>query len=222
MGTRRRRRGRDRIHTSAAQPSSAAHKEDVLERCREPAERALGAKSGRRVIEVSDVIPRNDRRLEHNGRRLAGERLLLRDDVEADADTLVADLHPRSGNELPDVPLRLVAERTAQFSQGHGKGEYAAEGGREEGPVTEGEIEWTRVVRRSEDGERMAKNSRAVPDRSPGSSPWVKRDTDTGRYVDQKTSAKSVRREILFPTEPSTIGHKKIDRAVEHVISRKK
>jgi hypothetical protein len=31
-----------------------------------------------------------------------------------------------------------------------------------------------------------------------------------------------VRREILFPTEPSTIGHKKIDRAIERVIARKK
>ena len=39
---------------------------------------------------------------------------------------------------------------------------------------------------------------------------WGKRDANTGR------------REILFPTEPSTIGHKKIDRAVERVVSRKK
>lgn len=30
------------------------------------------------------------------------------------------------------------------------------------------------------------------------------------------------RREILFPTEPSTIGRAKIDRAVERVIARKK
>jgi hypothetical protein len=33
---------------------------------------------------------------------------------------------------------------------------------------------------------------------------------------------KGVRREILFPTEPSTIGYKKIDRAVERVVARKK
>jgi len=33
---------------------------------------------------------------------------------------------------------------------------------------------------------------------------------------------KDVRREILFPTEASTIGHEKIDRAVERVVSRKK
>jgi hypothetical protein len=29
-------------------------------------------------------------------------------------------------------------------------------------------------------------------------------------------------REILFPTEPSTIGNEKIDRAIERVLSRKK
>ncbi|HYC89220.1 MAG TPA: hypothetical protein VEO54_08425 [Thermoanaerobaculia bacterium] len=31
-----------------------------------------------------------------------------------------------------------------------------------------------------------------------------------------------VRRVILFPTEPSTIGDRKIDRAIERVVSRKK
>lgn len=46
-----------------------------------------------------------------------------------------------------------------------------------------------------------------------------------GSYVDQKSAGaplKGARREILFPTEPTTIGQKKIDRAVERVISRKK
>ena len=38
----------------------------------------------------------------------------------------------------------------------------------------------------------------------------------------EKSTDKNVRRQILFPTEPSTIGHKKIDRAVERVVSRKK
>ena len=33
---------------------------------------------------------------------------------------------------------------------------------------------------------------------------------------------KGLRREILFPTEPSTIGYRKIDRAVERVAARKK
>ena len=42
--------------------------------------------------------------------------------------------------------------------------------------------------------------------------PVGKRDVATGR----------VRRVILFPTEPSTLGHKKIDEAIERVISRKK
>jgi hypothetical protein len=47
----------------------------------------------------------------------------------------------------------------------------------------------------------------AVRDRGKVSGTWVKRGS---------------RREILFPTEPSTIGHKKIDRAVERVVSSKK
>jgi len=59
----------------------------------------------------------------------------------------------------------------------------------------------------SADGHRKG----AVRDRSQMSGAWVKRDVNTG-----------VRREILFPTEPSTIGHKKIDRAVDRVVSRKK
>jgi hypothetical protein len=50
-----------------------------------------------------------------------------------------------------------------------------------------------------------------VRERAQVSGEWVKRDSNTG-----------VRREILFPTEPSTIGHKKIDRAIERVVSRKK
>lgn len=83
----------------------------------------------------------------------------------------------------------------------------------------------------------MAKNRPAgiedrrgsVRDRSLAQSPvngtWMKRDTNTGRFIDQKQDSspfKGVRREILFPTEPSTIGHKKIDRAVERVVARKK
>ena len=51
------------------------------------------------------------------------------------------------------------------------------------------------------------------------------REINTGRFIDRKnddTQSKGVRREILFPTEPSAIGHRKIDRAVERVISRKK
>ena len=48
----------------------------------------------------------------------------------------------------------------------------------------------------------------AIRDRSQANVDWAKRHQGG--------------REILFPTEPSTIGHKKIDRAVERVISRKK
>lgn len=66
----------------------------------------------------------------------------------------------------------------------------------------------------------MAKNRNAadvrrngvVRDRSQLSGTWVKRNTtNNGRF-----------REILFPTEPTSIDHKKIDRAVERVVSRKK
>lgn len=51
------------------------------------------------------------------------------------------------------------------------------------------------------------------------------RSAETGRFANAKKSDapfKGVRREILFPTEPSTIGQRKIDRAVERVIARKK
>jgi len=64
----------------------------------------------------------------------------------------------------------------------------------------------------------MAKNRAAVASR-------VKRDDNTGRFIDQKRDSgpfKGVRRTILFPTEASEIGHKRIDRAIERVVSRKK
>lgn len=53
----------------------------------------------------------------------------------------------------------------------------------------------------------------------------VKRDSTTGRFDGQRKGSspfRGVRREVLFPTEPSTIGDRKIDRAVELVISRRK
>ncbi|HEX8407892.1 MAG TPA: hypothetical protein VF883_03440 [Thermoanaerobaculia bacterium] len=46
-----------------------------------------------------------------------------------------------------------------------------------------------------------------------------------GRYTDRKPDAspsKGARREILFPTEATTIDRKKIDRAIARVISKKK
>ncbi len=62
----------------------------------------------------------------------------------------------------------------------------------------------------------MAKQSAAVAKRN---------DSVSGRFVEGRNPgdvAKGLRREILFPTEPTTIDRKKIDRAVAHVVSRKK
>ncbi len=42
------------------------------------------------------------------------EAVVVGDDVVADLDALVADEDRRSGNQLPDVVLILVAERAAQ------------------------------------------------------------------------------------------------------------
>jgi hypothetical protein len=42
---------------------------------------------------------------------------------------------------------------------------------------------------------------------------WVHRDAVTGRLIETK---------LLFPTEPSTIGRKKIDRAIASVIAHRK
>jgi hypothetical protein len=53
----------------------------------------------------------------------------------------------------------------------------------------------------------------------------AKRDIDTGRFAAAKSdtpSPQGTRRVVLFPTERSTVGHKKIDRAIERVIARKK
>ena len=73
----------------------------------------------------------------------------------------------------------------------------------------------------SADGHRIG----TVRERSKVSGEWAKRGSSDGRFVDKKsdsTPLKGDQREILFPTEPSAIGHKKIDRAVERVVSRKK
>lgn len=56
--------------------------------------------------------------------------------------------------------------------------------------------------------------------RSPNSGIRTRSGAD-GRFIDLGLS-KDQRREILFPTEPSAIGHKKIDRAIERVTSRRK
>jgi hypothetical protein len=49
----------------------------------------------------------------------------------------------------------------------------------------------------------------------------VARDSSSGRVVD-RTRSKGTRREILFPTEPTSIPHEQIDRAIDAVMSRKK
>jgi hypothetical protein len=58
------------------------------------------------------------RRLRHGGRR--GERLFLvalfRDDVVAEVDALVADVHRGPGNQLPHLVLALSAERADQVA----------------------------------------------------------------------------------------------------------
>jgi hypothetical protein len=45
--------------------------------------------------------------------------------------------------------------------------------------------------------------------------------SNSGRVVDRARS-KGTRREILFPTEPTSIPHEQIDRAIDAVMSRKK
>ncbi|MEA2490637.1 MAG: hypothetical protein QOH21_2429 [Acidobacteriota bacterium] len=64
----------------------------------------------------------------------------------------------------------------------------------------------------------MAKNpSTAVRERAEDeqqvTGAWVHRDSVTGRLIETK---------LLFPTEPSTIGRKKIDRAIARVIADRK
>jgi len=49
----------------------------------------------------------------------------------------------------------------------------------------------------------------------------VRRDSDSGRLVDRSRS-RGTGREILFPTEPTSIPHEQIDRAIDAVMSRKK
>lgn len=61
--------------------------------------------------------------------------------------------------------------------------------------------------------------------KSPASGKSEKRASKTGQFANKKRSSaasKGVRLDILFPTEPSTIGHEKIDRAIALVASRRK
>jgi len=49
----------------------------------------------------------------------------------------------------------------------------------------------------------------------------AKRDAET-RPVTTTKRSKGSQREILFPTEPTSIPHEEIDRAIEAVMSRRK
>lgn len=64
----------------------------------------------------------------------------------------------------------------------------------------------------------MTKNQ-SVRDRSKVSASSL-----SGQMADKDSSSrsKSTRREILFPTEPTTIPREEIDRAIDLVISRRK
>jgi len=46
----------------------------------------------------------------------------------------------------------------------------------------------------------------------------------SGRFVDKRSASRSkgTRREILFPTEPTSIPHEQLDRAIDAVMARKK
>jgi hypothetical protein len=47
----------------------------------------------------------------------------------------------------------------------------------------------------------------------------------SGKFADRRADKKpfrGIRREILFPTEPTSIPHEQIDRAIDAVMARKK
>ena len=63
------------------------------------------------VEELLDFLRRGQRRARAGA---ALEAVVVRDDVVADLDTLVADEYGRARNQLPDVVLIFIAERAAQ------------------------------------------------------------------------------------------------------------
>ncbi len=67
----------------------------------------------------------------------------------------------------------------------------------------------------------MAKNQATAT--APGKSVIRDRSSVTGTFTERGTKKPpKVRREILFPLEPSTIGDERIERAIDAVMSRKK
>jgi hypothetical protein len=84
--------------------------------------------------------------------------------------------------------------------------------------------ETTEMAKTSSSG--SGRRTGAVRDRSdgPAKGKTLKPDAKATHSVSEKGAsvAKSERRVILFPTEPSTIGRKKIEQAIEFVISQRK
>lgn len=70
----------------------------------------------------------------------------------------------------------------------------------------------------------MTKNQSAGSSRRSGT--VRDRSSLSGKFADRndadKKSFKGTRREILFPTEPTSIPHEQIDRAIDAVMARKK
>jgi hypothetical protein len=64
----------------------------------------------------------------------------------------------------------------------------------------------------------MAKNAHRKPERRSGAI----RSNSTGALVEGEAGSGRFRRVILYPTEPTSIDPKRIERAVERAISRKK
>ena len=68
----------------------------------------------------------------------------------------------------------------------------------------------------------MAKNQTVSSAR--GSSATPGRSNVSGKFEERKADKKpfrGIRREILFPTEPTSIPHEQIDRAIDAVMARK-
>jgi hypothetical protein len=81
----------------------------------------------------------------------------------------------------------------------------------------------TRFVVRPDEDKLMGKNQ-AITSANSGSRSKVAGNSVSGVLAgkDSSSRSKGARREILFPTEPTSIPHEKIDRAIDLVMSRKK
>jgi hypothetical protein len=66
-----------------------------------------------------------------------------------------------------------------------------------------------------------SKSAASTHRKSKGGTVTATHDSGSGRLVDRRRP-KGTRREILFPTEPTSIPHEEIDRAIAAVMSRRK